>query len=214
MKRIYFLYIVVLFSWSNLLGADFDPATDGWYFENWGEQSPYCLTSCDFSWDLFRQTYLGVNPTHDCLEAPLDCAFYEIFKSCAKQGNCGGMSLLALAIYKYGGFMGFCGPARFFTGVKSPDREDLHRAVNILQARQFSTAGIENIMDIFDAGAINDANTAFATVKEALANGDYPLLSIANDYVGDAAHTVIPYKTEIFPTGDSWYGYPSGTKVM
>ena len=110
--------------------------------------------------------------------------------------------------------MGFCSPAKFYTGRQSPDREDLHRAINILQARQFSTAGIENIMDIIDTDAINDANTVFPAVEQALANCDYPLLSIANDYVGQYAYTVIPYKTEIFPSGNRNYGYPPGAKVM
>ena len=52
----------------------FDTSRNGWIFENWGETST-------FSWDLFRRTYIGINPTQDCIEAPLDCAFYEIFKN-------------------------------------------------------------------------------------------------------------------------------------
>ena len=71
---------------------------DGWYFSNWGEETPYCVGSCEFSWDLFREAYLGINPTDNCVEAPLDCAFYEIFKNCGQKGNCGGLSLLALAV--------------------------------------------------------------------------------------------------------------------
>lgn len=183
----------------------FDPAKDGWYFENWGEAPPYCLGSCDFSWDLYRQAYLGINPTHDCVEAPLDCAFYEIFKNCAEKGNCGGMSLLALALSKYGGYTGFCSPACFYTGSTSPDRNDLHRAINILQARQFSAYGIENFLDVCDANNLNNAVAAFERVKELLGMGDYPVLSIADDLLGDAAHTVIPYRVE---------EDLSGTKIM
>ena len=78
--------------------SEFDPARDGWYFENWGEDSHF-IDSSDFSWDLFRQSYQGINPAHDCVEAPLDCAFYELFKNCAGQGNCGGMSILGLALF-------------------------------------------------------------------------------------------------------------------
>jgi hypothetical protein len=188
---------------------DFNPAVDGWYFENWGEQPPYCIGSCDFSWELYRRSYLGINPTHDCIEAPLDCAFYEIFKNCAEQGNCGGMSLLALALFKYGGYMGFCSPASFYTGVKSPDREDLHRAINVLQARQFSASGIENFLDAVDGGILNNAVTAFNQVKQLLGTADYPVLSIAKDSWGDAAHTVIPYRWEENPAG-----YPFGTKIL
>ncbi len=49
----------------------FDSSRNGWIFENWGESSA-------FSWDLFRRTYIGINPTQDCVAAPLDCAFYEM----------------------------------------------------------------------------------------------------------------------------------------
>lgn len=189
---------------------EFNPIVDGWYFENWGEHGDHCIGSCEFSWDLFRRTYLGINPTHDCVEAPLDCAFYELFKNCAQQGNCGGMSLLALAVFKYGGYMGFCGPAWFYTGTRAPDREDLHRAINILQARQFSAPGIENFINIWEAGNINNADAAFNRARELLGQGDYPVLSIAKStFTGEDAHTVIPYRLEENPAG-----YPPGTKVM
>ncbi len=197
------------------LADEFDPATDGWYFSNWCEtlSNPdcdgSCVGSCDFTWDLYRQTYLGINPTHDCVEAPLDCAYYEIFKNCAEGGNCGGISLLALALFKYGGYMGFCSPANFYAGTVGPDRDDLHQAINILQARQFSAAGIENFLDLIGAGDLNNAERAFKEVKECLAKGDYPVLSIANSFYGLDAHTVIPYRVEENPLG-----YPPGTKVM
>lgn len=203
--RVVILSLVVLILGGSLaVAAEFDPAVDGWYIRNWGEQS-------SFSWDLYRRTYLGVNPTHDCIEAPLDCAFYEIFKNCAQQGNCGGLSLLALALYKYGGYMGFCSPANFYTGditghssgggtqYDGPDRTDLHEAMNILQARQFSARGIENFVDVVDAGILNDAVAAYNTIEDSLARGDFAVLSIANSFYGDAAHTVIPYKVEPGP---------------
>lgn len=190
-------FIMLAACWPPASAADFDPAVDGWYFSNWGEAS-------EFTWDLYRKTYLGINPTHDCIEAPLDCAFYEIFKNCAQQGNCGGMSLLALALYKYGGYMGFCSPACFYTGVEGPDRTDLHQAINILQARQFSASGIEHFLDTVDAGDLNDAVAAFNKIRSCLATGDYAVLSIATDAIGGSAHTVIPYKVQDGPGG----GYP------
>jgi hypothetical protein len=169
---------------------EFDPQTNGWFFENWGETSP-------FSWDLFRRTYLGVNPTQDIVAAPLDVAFYEIFKTCAELGNCGGCSMLALALYKYGGFMGFCSPAAFYTGGGSgPDRPDLHQAINIMQARQFSAFGIQNFLDVVKAGELNHGLAAFERVKSGLASGDYCMLSLSNGLFGDAAHTVVPYKID------------------
>lgn len=179
--------------------SGFDPTRDGWFFHNWGEKS-------DFSWDLYRETYLGIYPTQDYGAAPLQCAFYDkAFKICAQGGNCGGMSLLALAIFTYGGYMGFCAPASFYGGdfvgdlpelYRGPDRADLHRAINVLQARQFSSPGIENFVQLFRAGDINNAHLAFQCVEELIAQRDYPVISLNDDTFGPKGHTLIPYRTE------------------
>ena len=62
---------------------EFNPTRDGWSFVNWGEAN-------DFTWDLYRRTHLAINPTNDPIESPLDVAFFQIFKGCAANGNCGG----------------------------------------------------------------------------------------------------------------------------
>ena len=196
-EKIVIFMSMLVFTISILLGQRvFDPKKDGWYFENWGEKDSYCLGSCDFSWELFRQTYLGVYPYNDPAAAPLDAAFYEIFKNCAQDGNCGGMSVLALALFKYGGYFGFCSPANFYTGTIGPDREDLHRAINIIHARQFSYSGISRFIDAVDRGTLQNANAAFSNVEDELGKGDYPVLWLSTAFWGENAHTVIPYKTE------------------
>jgi hypothetical protein len=176
---------------------EFDPKRDGWFFQNWGEDP-----TMPFTWDLYRKTYLAINPTNDPIEAPLDVAFYEIFKSCAQGGNCGGMTMLALAIYKYGGYFGFCSPAAFYTGgVNGPDRADVHQAINIMQARQFSTPGIRNFVDAVKAGQLNDGVAAFNRIQSGLASGDYCLLSLNDGPVSSNAHTIIPYRADDLGTG-------------
>ena len=125
-------------------------------------------------------------------------AFFQIFKSCAANGNCGGMSMLALALFKYGGYLGYGSPANFYTGAGSgPDRADLHEAVNIMQARQFSAAGIRNFLDVVKAGQLNDGFAAFDRIRSGLASGDYCMLSLSNGIFGDAAHTIIPYRADV-----------------
>jgi hypothetical protein len=184
------------------IGDEFDPRKNGWSFQNWDDAS--------LSWDLYRRSYLAINPTEDPVEAPLDYTFYEtVFKILAKNGNCGGMSMLGLALYKYGGFMGFCGPASFYTGdvsgeistpqgpkFRGPDSADLHAAINVMQGRQFGAAGVQNFLDVAAAGHLNDAEAADARIESGLASGDYALLSIATSLTGDDAHTVIPYQVE------------------
>ena len=173
---------------------EFNPKRDGWFFENWGELA-------DFDWDLYRRTYLAINPTNDPVSAPLDVAFFQVFKSCAANGNCGGMALLALALFKYGGYLGYGSPASFYTGATSgPDRPDLHEAVNIMQGRQFSAAGIRNFLDVVKAGQLNDGFAAFNRIRSGLASGDYCMLSLSNGVFGTAAHTVIPYRADIVGT--------------
>jgi hypothetical protein len=171
----------------------FDPKRDGWSFEN--------FSTDDMSWDLFRRTYLAINPSKN-FAAPMDLLFYEIFKSCASQGNCGGMSMLALALFRFGGYFGFGSPAFFYSGGSAmnppdgPARTDLYESINIMQGRQFSAPGIRNFVDVVKAGQLNNAEAAFMRIKDGLASGDYHVLSIANSLFGDAAHTVIPYRAD------------------
>jgi hypothetical protein len=177
---------------------EFDPTRDGWSFVNWGELPPLP----PFSWDLFRRTYLAVNPTNDPVEAPLDVAFFQIFKGCAAGGNCGGMAMLGLALFKYGGYLGFCSPAAFYAAANTsnheqPGRADLHEAVNIMQGRQFSAPGIRNFLDVVKAGQLNDGVAAWNRIRSGLGSGDYCLLSLSNGLFGTAAHTVIPCRADM-----------------
>ena len=169
----------------------FDPKSDGWSFENWNDTVP-------FTWDLYRKTYLAINPTNDPVEAPLDVAYYEIFKNCSQNGNCGGLCLLALALFKYGGYMGYCSPPNFYTGTTSngPTHADLKTAINIMQARQFSAAGIRNFVDVVKSGDLN-AMTVYTRVQDGLASGDYCIISLANTLFGGDTHTIIPYRAEM-----------------
>jgi hypothetical protein len=215
---------------------EFKPEEDGWDFENWNEGNwgpqvgdhctgapppagtGYCVRAakgahsgaCEFSWELYEKSYTAVNKMDT-----FDQTFYELaFKKVAQNGNCGGMSFLALALFKYGGYMGFCSPASFYEGVQiygsdgkplkkeAPLEPALHYAINILQARQFAS---RNVMRVIDLGKnVNDAQLAWQTVNEHLANGDYVGLAIAKNWAGEGAHTVIPYKAEEY----------SGQKVL
>jgi hypothetical protein len=173
---------------------EFDPTRDGWFFDNWDQTTP-------FDWDLYRRTYLAINPTDDVAEAPLDVAFYQIFKNCASNGHCGGLSMLALALYKYGGYMGFCSPASFYTGDPTgntgPDRTDLAQAISIMQGRQFSAPGIQNFVDMVKAGQLNDGVAAWSRFQSGLGSGDYCMLSLATGLIGEAAHTIVPYRADM-----------------
>lgn len=171
----------------------FDPKRDGWSWENLG--TPL------LTWDQYRRTYLGISSSPTAA-APMDLAFYEIFKGCAAGGNCGGMAVLALTIFKYGGYLGWGSPAIFYKGGSNvvgpigPARPELLDAINIMQARQFSAPGIRNFVDVVKAGQLNDGLAAFDRIRDGLGSGDYHVISLANGLFGTAAHTLIPYRAE------------------
>ena len=185
---------------------EFNPAGDGWFFENWGE-------AADFDWDLYRRTYLAINPTNDPIAAPLDVAFFQVFKSCAANGNCGGMSMLALALFKYGGYLGYGSPANFYTGRRQRARTAPTCTRRSTSCRPGSSAlpGIRNFLDVVKAGQLNDGYAAFDRIRSGLASGDYCMLSLSNGIFGDAAHTIIPTA----PTSSAVRGCStSGTRTV
>jgi hypothetical protein len=184
----------------------FDPAVDGWNFHNWSETVGYCIGcalpaghsgDCELDWDnTYAKTFLAINPEDSADVA--EFTFYDtVYKTIAKNGNCFGMSLLALALFKYGGSMGFCSPASFYPArpsspdLKAPEDEKLHHAINIMHGRQLGARDVQAIIDL-GIQNVNDPLFAFNKVKECLSKGDYPLLYISNDK-GQGAHTVIPY---------------------
>ena len=149
-----------------------------------------------------RRTYLGINPTENAIEAPLDYAFYQIYKSAGSKGNCFGMSMLGLALHKFGGFMGFCAPASFYTGPygnvthTGPDRADLHAAINVMHGRQFSAAGVRDFIDRVKQGQLNNGHAAFERIATGLGSGDYAMISLSNGVFGTEGHVLIPYRAD------------------
>ncbi|MFX1237912.1 MAG: hypothetical protein ACFFAS_10140 [Promethearchaeota archaeon] len=161
----------------------FKPERDGWSFDN--------FTGMNESWDLFRKTYSSISPE----ESPdlWDLAFYEIFKKTAKTGNCVGISLLGLALFKFGSYLCYCAPASAYKGDDGPFDQNLRDTINYMHARQLSAPGLSNFIRIYDAGNINNGNIAFDDVVEFLNMKDYPLLSVARSLTGTDAHVILPY---------------------
>ena len=66
------------------------------------------------------------------------------------------------------------------TDHKQPASADLHEAINIMQARQFSAPGIRNFLDVVKAGQLNDGVAAWNRIRSGLGSGDYCMLSLSN----------------------------------
>jgi hypothetical protein len=90
--------------------ADDYASNNGWRFLNFNDPT--------FSWDIYRDTFIGIPPSEDPVSRAFDVIFYEqVYKSkLSADGNCFGMSLLNQMILKYGGHLGYCAPVTQYSG--------------------------------------------------------------------------------------------------
>src|SRR4029453_10098062 len=108
--------------------ADDYASKNGWRFLNFSDAT--------FSWDLYRDTFIGIPPTEDPWSSAFDVLFYDqVYKSkLSADGNCFGMSLLDSITQKDGGHLGFCAPVTQYSGdptsaAMGPTDPTLRRAI-------------------------------------------------------------------------------------
>ncbi len=126
----------------------FDVERDSWYFDNF-ETDP-------LTWDIYRDTFIGVPPTRDPLSSAFDVLFYDnLYKSSlAKNGNCFGMSLQSLMMLKNGGHLGYCAPVNQYSGdligtpTTGPTDNGLTRIINEMHGHQVHTESLRFFLDL------------------------------------------------------------------
>src|SRR5579864_4213692 len=116
------------------------PETYGWSIVN--------FTTPVYSWDIYRNSMIGIPPDSSGITAPFDLVFYNAaFKSAlSAAGNCYGLSLMSLVMNKDGGQLGYCCPTNFYGGSGStgPTDTKLTRAINIMHGHQVTLACIQS----------------------------------------------------------------------
>src|ERR1700751_2278577 len=122
--------------------ADDYASNSGWRFLNFKDPT--------FSWDIYRDTFIGIPPTEDPLSSAFDVIFYEqVYKSkLSADGNCFGMSLLNQIISKYGGHLGYCAPIRQYSGdptatAMGPTDPTLRRVINVMHGHQVNLPTVQ-----------------------------------------------------------------------
>jgi hypothetical protein len=173
--------------------ADDYAATNGWRFVN--------FTDPTFSWDLYRNTFIGIPPSEDPWSSAFDVLFYEqVYKSkLSADGNCFGMSLLNLMIQANGGYMGYCAPVTQYSGDPisgmGPTDPMLRRAINIMHGHQVNLPTVQFLLDIVAKHFNRDGAYAFDQFNYWQSRGDLTLVSITSDLnPSDGGHTLIAYK--------------------
>jgi hypothetical protein len=154
-----------------------------------------------FSWDLYRDTFIGIPPSEDPWSSAFDVLFYEqVYKSkLSADGNCFGMSLLNLMIQKNGGYMGYCAPVTQYSGDPisgmGPTDPMLRRAINVMHGHQVNLPTVQFLLDIFAKHFNRDGAYAFDQFNYWQSTGDLTLVSITSGLnPSDGGHTLIAYR--------------------
>jgi hypothetical protein len=167
---------------------------NGWRFLNFSDAT--------FSWDLYRDTFIGIPPTEDPFSSAFDVLFYEqVYKSkLSADGNCFGISIMNLMIQKNGGHLGFCAPVTQYSGdptssAMGPTDPMLRRAINVMHGHQVNLPTIQFLLNIFAQHFNRDGAYAFDQFNYWQTRGDLTLVSITKDLnPSDGGHTLIAYR--------------------
>jgi hypothetical protein len=174
--------------------ADDYASKNGWRFLNFSDAT--------FSWDLYRDTFIGIPPTEDPWSSAFDVLFYDqVYKSkLSADGNCFGMSLLDLMIQKDGGHLGFCAPVTQYSGdptsaAMGPTDPTLRRAINVMHGHQVNLPTVQFQLDIFAHHFNRDGAYAFDQFNYWQSRGDLTLVSITKDpFPWNGGHTMLAYR--------------------
>lgn len=181
-------------------GADHWAKIHGWFFDNF--KTP------ELSWDLFRETFIGIAPSQ-AESFSFDNLFYELIykKKLSEPGNCFGIDLLALLMQKYGGYLGFCEPPFIYPGdfisadwptSKGPSSDELRKAIYLVHGHQINHRVVLNYLDVVAQNKQRDGNYAFSQIQSYLQKQDPCIVSITKDWApGADGHAVIGYDTQV-----------------
>jgi hypothetical protein len=176
--------------------ADDYASKNGWRFHNFSDPT--------LSWDIYRDTFIGIPASEDPVASPFDALFYEqVYKSkLAAPGNCFGMSLLSLMILQNGGHLGYCAPVTQYSGdpnatAMGPSDPLLHRAINVMHGHQVNLPTLQFLLDVFAQHKNRDAQYAYDQFNYWQSRGDLTLVSITQDLnPADNGHTLVAYRAQ------------------
>jgi hypothetical protein len=174
---------------------------NGWWFKNFKDPT--------LSWDIYRDTFIGIPPTENAVASLFDTLFYnQICKTeLAKTGNCYGLSLLSVMIRKNGGHMGYCMPIPQYSGdifgdcvngnAAGPADPMLRRAINVMHGHQVNLPTLEFFLDVLAKHQNRNASYAYDTFSAVQMQEGPTLVSITKDLLpGKSAHTMVAYRAE------------------
>jgi hypothetical protein len=177
-----------------------------WSFSN--------FTTDELSYDQFSRTFVDVSPDESVWLHPFNKLFYELYKGVASNGNCFGMGLQS--IYADLNRTPYAQPIHDYfpdtqDGRELADVDSAHAAlineINIKHGYQLGANMVNYTIGTFIGGLTHDPMANFNAAQAADSVGEYPLVSIFDDYLFGSAHSVRPYSFESFASC-SWTSAP------
>jgi hypothetical protein len=169
--------------------------TGGWRFDNFPDAT--------LSWDIYRETFIGIPPAYDPLSSALDVVFYDkVYKTeLAKEGNCFGLSLLSLMILKKGGHLGYCVPIPQYSGDAfgdaGPTDPGLKRAINIMHGHQMNLPVLQHVLEIIGKSKNRDGAYALERLQFYKLKNDPTTVTVMKSLVpSDGSHTMAAYDAD------------------
>ncbi|MBL7810141.1 MAG: hypothetical protein JNN28_20130 [Saprospiraceae bacterium] len=163
-----------------------------WHFENFSDSLP--------SWDVFRETYIGVAPTYASASIFDQILYDNVHAKMINTGHCFGMNIGALQLIRYGGYSGFCAPASQYprkysaNEYKEPADSRLQRAIQILQGHILNYRVITYMLDLIAANNSRNGNFAYDQYKYFSAKKEYCTIGITESFTNvGASHALLPY---------------------
>lgn len=199
-RRIAFLALLSLSALSALQAQQY-AEQNGWSFNNFSDAT--------YSWDIFRDTFIGIPPSYDPWSSAFDVLFYDqVYKDkLGSSGNCYGISLMSLMMLKKGGHLGYCLPVPQYSGDilggGGPSDPALRRSINIMHGHQVNLPTLQWIMDIIAQNKNRDGAFAFSQWQATKLQNDLALVSITKTLnPSDGGHTMVAYDAQDLGAGN------------
>ena len=165
-----------------------------WSFENFKTPT--------LTYDQFSQTFADATPNEATLAHPFNKIYYGVaYKGVAKNGNCFGMSVES--IYGQLGRSPYAEPIHQYfpdtQGGSELTKSDgahasLYNEINVKQGYQLGVNMIGWTVAMFASGETHDPVGNYLASLAASVAGDYPSISIFDDFLFGGGHSVRPYR--------------------
>ncbi len=193
MKSIIFSFLMILGFYAQAQDTNF-VKFNTWSFDN------YTIDASLITWDMYRQNYIGIPPTHGDANPFEQAIFDHVYKpELFPKGLCFGMDLMAVQMMRYGGYDGFCAPAFIYPGVfnDGPVDPNLREAISMQMGRQLGHRFLLHILDLISQAKNRDGRYAYAQFIYYQSKKEPVTISITKSITPlDGGHALLPYFAE------------------